>query len=131
MIRSLAYFENFAARNSREPMQALLEGAKKHGIQLRPNDLSAEAAVIWSVLWAGKMLGNRDIYRAFRQSGRPVIVMDVGTLSRNITWKVGVNHINAQGYFAQDHDLDPGRPHRLGIALTTRPSSRRCRPRAS
>lgn len=98
-------------------MQAFLQGARHHGWQIRANDITADAVVIWSVLWAGRMRANREVYQSFRDSGRPVFVIEVGSLRRNITWKVALNHITQSGQYGHHENLDPGRPARLGIAL--------------
>lgn len=98
-------------------MQAFLQGARHHGWQIRANDPGADAVVIWSVLWAGRMRNNQAVYERFREQGRPVFVIEVGSLHRNITWKVALNHITQAGQYGHHENLDPGRPARLGIAL--------------
>lgn len=85
------YFPNYAARNALPVINAFVNGCRRLGFVAVPNDMTADAAVIWSQLWAGKMVGNRAIWNHFRSSGRPVIVLEVGLLNRNTTWKVGVN----------------------------------------
>ena len=75
-------------------MQAFLQGARRHGWTVRANDHTADAAVIWSVLWAGRMRRNQQVYELFRSQDRPVFVIDVGSLVRNVTWKVALNHVN-------------------------------------
>lgn len=85
------YFPNYAARNSHPVINAFVNGCRRLGFVAVANDMTADAAVIWSQLWAGKMVGNRVIWNHFRNSGRPVIVLEVGLLKRNTTWKVGVN----------------------------------------
>ena len=115
MIRTLAWFQNSCALNAKEPMQALLAGALRHGIEARPNAMDADAAVIWSVLWFGRMRANQIIYEHYRRAGKPVIVIDIGALHRGHTWKVAVNHITVQGYYGHQENLDFDRPHKLGI----------------
>lgn len=98
-------------------MQAFLNGARHHGWQIRANDPAADAAVIWSVLWAGRMRHNREIYQQFRKQDRPVFVIDVGSLHRNVTWKVALNHVTAEGCYGHHHDLHADRPRHLGLEL--------------
>ena len=117
MIRTLAYFQNLCSLNSREPLTAFLAGAQRHGISPVPDSMDADAAVIWSVLWAGRMRGNLEVYQHYRAQNRPVIVIDVGALVRNVTWKIAVNHVTAQGYYGHRENLDPDRPRKLGLAL--------------
>lgn len=117
MVRTLAWFQNSCALNAKEPMQALLAGALRHGIEARPDAMDADAAVIWSVLWFGRMRANQVIYEHYRRAGKPVIVVDIGALHRGRTWKVAVNHVTAQGYYGHQENLDYNRPAQLGIKL--------------
>jgi hypothetical protein len=117
VVRTLAWFQNSCALNAKEPMQALLAGALRHGIEARPGAMDADAAVIWSVLWAGRMRANQVIYEHYRRAGKPVIVIDIGALHRGRTWKIAVNHVTAQGYYGHQENLDYDRPAQLGIKL--------------
>jgi hypothetical protein len=81
------------------------------------NSLHSDAAVIWSVLWAGRMAANREIYTHYRNLDRPVIVIDIGALYRGNTWKIAVNNVNGLGYYGHQQDLDWDRPRRLQISL--------------
>ena len=119
MIRTLAYFQNLCALNSREPLAAFLRGAQDHGIKPEPDSMDADAAVIWSVLWSGRMRGNREVFQHYRSQLKPVIVIDVGALVRNHTWKVAVNHVTAQGVYGHTRMLDHDRPKKLGLALSS------------
>ena len=99
-------------------MAAIIQSARDHGIDCRSDDLDCDAALIWSVLWHGRMQDNRRIYEHYQSLNRPVIVAEVGCLRRGITWKVAVDHVTRQGYYGNDQDLDPDRPRKLGLALT-------------
>lgn len=79
--------------------------------------MSADAVLIWSVLWAGRMAGNKEIYKHYREMGKPIIVADVGSLQRGHTWKIALDHINGLGYYGHQQDLDPDRPKKLGLKL--------------
>lgn len=50
-----------------------------------------------------------------------MIVIDVGALIRNITWKVAVNHVTAQGSYGHTRMLDFDRPKKLGLVLHNTP----------
>ena len=100
-------------------MSALLESARHSGMKIQENRMDCDAAVIWSVLWAGRMAPNQQVYEHYRASGRPVIIAEVGSLVRGVTWKISVNHVTAQGHYGNQHDLDPDRPVRLGLRLGT------------
>ena len=79
--------------------------------------MTADAAVIWSVLWHGRMKPNKAVYEHYRSQNRPVIIIEVGALYRGETWKVAVNHITSAGYYGHQENLDRGRPARLRISL--------------
>lgn len=124
MTKTLAWFENQCALNSPEVMQAFLRGAQKVGYTIVPNSMNADTAVIWSVLWYGRMRANQQVYQHYRAQNKPVIVIDIGALNRGITWKIAVNHVTGQGYYGHQENLDPDRPRRFGLTLKSPQSSR-------
>lgn len=79
------------------------------------NSMDADAALIWSVLWFGKMSGNKRVWEHYRAQGKPVIVIEVGGLLRNETWKLGINGINRDADFALEVGVNPDRVKQLGI----------------
>ena len=107
-------------------MEAMLHALRHRGMTTVTDSLDCDAAMIWSVLWKGRMAANRGVYDHSRAQGRPVIVIDIGSLRRGHTWKVCVNNVNAQGYYGHRENLDPDRPRKLGISLAaeagTKPS---------
>lgn len=116
-VRSIAYFPTQSARNSSDVLTAISESINRRGIKLRANDFEADAVIIWSVLWSGRMAPNKEVYQHYRALGRPVIIVDVGALRRGQTWKIALDHITNQGYYGHHRDLDPDRPSKLGITL--------------
>lgn len=115
----IAYFPAQTALNSKPVMSALLSSLRSAGHVLEENSMTADALLIWSVLWSGRMAANQAVYQHYRSLGRPVVVADIGTLQRGTTWKVAVNNINAQGYYGHQDQLDWDRPKKLGLALKT------------
>ena len=113
----VAYFPNQCALNSGPVMQAMLDSLRSAGHTIEQNSLESDAAIIWSVLWAGRMTENKKVYEHYRAHNRPVIVADVGALYRGETWKIAVNHINRLGYYGHTENLDMDRPRKLGISL--------------
>lgn len=113
----VAYFPNSCAQNSSAVMQAMMASLRRAGHVLEPNSRDSDAALIWSVLWSGRMFPNKEIWKHYRESNRPVIVADVGTLYRGETWKIALNTITADGYYGHTQDLDWNRPRKLGISL--------------
>ncbi len=117
VIKTAAIFPSQSAHNAQPVLEALSKSMSAQGWKVQENNLQADVAVIWSVLWAGRMKNNQNVYRAFHDTGRPVIVVDIGTLRRGITWKVALDNINGSGWFGHQQDLDPDRPRKLGLAL--------------
>ena len=119
MIKNVAYFPLQAAGNSAPVLAAMLESLRQAGIGTEENSMTSDAVIIWSVLWSGRMIKNREIYQHYRSLGRPVIVIDIGSLHRGITWKVAIDNITAEGYYGHTQDLDWDRPTRLAVSLGT------------
>jgi hypothetical protein len=113
----VAYFPNQCAQNSVPVMQAMLDSLRRAGHTVEPNSQDADAAIIWSALWYGRMAPNKQVYENYRAHNKPVIIVDVGALYRGETWKVALNHINRLGYYGHTKNLDMDRPRRLGISL--------------
>lgn len=96
-------------------MEALLRSARANGIRVVDNSWDADAVLLWSVLWSGRMRANKDIYEHYRQQGRPIIIAEVGALQRNHTWKIAVDNVTAEGFYGHQQDLDSDRPRKLGL----------------
>lgn len=105
-------------------MGAVLDCLQASGIQTQENSMHSDAAVIWSVLWNGRMAANQQVYEHYRAQGKPVIVVEVGALYRGDTWKVAVNNVTAQGYYGHLNNLDLDRPKKLKISLATQVQSK-------
>lgn len=117
MIKTIAYFPLQCARNSVPVMNAVLETFQRFGVLVQENNMDADAAVIWSVLWHGRMQDNKQVYEHYRAQGKPVVIVEVGALYRNVTWKISVNNITADGYYGHKENLDWDRPKKLGVSL--------------
>ena len=113
----MAYFPSQCAQNSGPVMQAMLDSLHAAGIVTQANSRDADAVIIWSVLWAGRMSANQAVWSHYRSLGRPVIIIDVGALYRGETWKIALNSITADGYYGHEENLDWDRPRKLGISL--------------
>jgi len=111
---NISLFNNFGALNSRPVFAAVQQGLQKLGFRSTTHDMTADAAVIWSVVWAGRMKQNQAVWQAFRAAGKPVIVLEVGMLQRGYTWKVGLNGTGNQSFSKQN--LDPTRPQQLNLS---------------
>ena len=113
----VAYFPNQCAQNSVPVVQAMLDSLRCAGHTVEQNTMDADATIIWSVLWHGRMSQNKLVYQHYRSQNKPVIIADVGALYRGETWKIAVNHINRLGYYGHTENLDWDRPRKLGISL--------------
>jgi hypothetical protein len=118
-MKTVTYFPLQCALNSGPVISAVMESLQTTGIQIKTSSYDADIAVIWSVLWHGRMIANQDVYRYYRSKGRPVVCIEVGALDRGRTWKLALNHVNALGHYGHQIDLDPDRPKKLGISLKT------------
>lgn len=108
------YREN-GALNSPPIFDAFEEGIKNLGHELSLDDDAIP--VIWSVLWNGRMSQNKQVYDSSRKAGKPVVIIEVGNFLRNQTWRISVNHINREGLFGNDTDLDDARNKKFNINL--------------
>lgn len=106
-------FDKFGALNSAPVFAAFSQGLDTLGFAHASHDLDADVAVIWSVVWAGRMQANQQVWQHFRSQGRPVIVLEVGMLDRGGTWKMAVNGTGSYAYHG--HGLDLDRPRKLGV----------------
>lgn len=113
----LSIFPRFGAQNSRPVFAAFERGAKKLGFDIVEHDMNADGYVIWSVLWHGKMAQNKTVWDFANKNKKTLIVLEVGCLKRNETWRVGLNHINNLGFFGKNINLIPNRSTQLGIKL--------------
>jgi hypothetical protein len=117
VIKSVAYFPLQCAKNSSPVISAMLDSLRQAGVSTQENSWDADAVIIWSVLWAGRMAANQAVWSHYRSQGRPVIIIDVGALYRGETWKIALNSITADGYYGHTENLDYNRPRKLGISL--------------
>jgi hypothetical protein len=96
---NIAYFPNQIAMNGAPVLEAFLQSCRNRGISTAADSMTADAAVIWSQVWAGRMRKNQQVWQTYRRSGRRVFVLEVGSLHRGITWRVGLNGVHALTHF--------------------------------
>lgn len=108
-------FNNFAARNGVPVMEAFGHGLDRLGHIRLYHDMSADIAVIWSMVWGDRMCKNKTVWDHFRSQGKPVIVLEVGMLNRDYTWKVGLNGTGLAAYPCTNYD--PKRVAKLQLRL--------------
>ena len=108
-------YREFGSLNSVKVFDAVEKGLRNCGELIVSSD--EEIPVIWSVLWNGRMERNKLVYERCRRERRPIMIIEVGNLKRNVTWRISLNHINRLGEFGNDRDLDLSRPARLTVDL--------------
>lgn len=111
----ISLFNKFGALNSAPVFAAFQQGLDRLKLNYDYHNTSADVAVIWSLIWTGRMKNNQSIWQEFRNSNRPVIVLEVGMLDRGRTWKVGING-TGNGCYSKNL-LDYNRPRELKINL--------------
>lgn len=84
----LSYFPNYTARNAAPIIEAFLQGMQRHGVDTVLDSRDADVALIWSQLWAGRMKPNQAIYQYRASTRRPTVMIDVGVIKRNVTWRI-------------------------------------------
>lgn len=105
-------WKDYGARNSGPVFEAFANSLSNAGHTVVYNDSTADIDVIWSVLFHGRMARNKEVWA----HKKPTIVLEVGGINRGVTWKVGLNGINRDGYFGDD-DNSSDRCNDLGLLL--------------
>jgi hypothetical protein len=108
-------YREYGALNSPPVFDAIEHGLRQQGHEIVTDN--EDVAVIWSVLWSGRMRQNKLIYDKCQQTGTPILIIEVGNLKRGETWRISLDHINNLGKFGNDINLDPSRPEKLGVKL--------------
>ena len=108
---------SFGSINSKPVFKAFIESLQNAGEEVFiNNDNNCDVAVIWSVLWQGRMMGYHKIWNEYQAKKKPIIVLEVGGIKRNQTWKIGINGVNREADFA-NQEYDSERWKKFNIAL--------------
>lgn len=87
--------------NSKDIFTKFITSLQNAGEDVHINkETNGDVAVIWSVLWRGRMASYKKIWDRYRSAGKPVVVIEVGGLRRNESFKIGINGINRDADFA-------------------------------
>jgi hypothetical protein len=108
------FYNKFGALNSAPVFDAFERGLVSQGHTVTKHSKNGDVAVIWSVLWSGRMRENQAIWNYYRKQNKPVIVLEIGGLVRETTWKIGINGINQGSYFVPNGQ-DDTRKNQLGL----------------
>jgi len=112
----ISHYPNNLPGNAKEVYPQLLEAISATDTVVE-NSMDADAALIWSVLWYGKMSANKRVWDHYRAQNKPVIVIEVGGLIRNETWKLGINGINRDADFALEEYMPDDRRKKFSLVL--------------
>ena len=76
----ISCFTNHGPLNSKPVFDALLTSMQQEGdsVLVNRDDGSCDIAVIWSVLWLGRMAKYKNIWETYRRQNKPVVVVEVG-----------------------------------------------------
>jgi hypothetical protein len=114
----IAVFPEYGSLNSKPVFEAFIKHlqSKNETVMINKYDNTCDVAVIWSVLWRGRMEKNKEVWDFFKNNNKPVVVLEVGGIKRNLTWKMGINGINRDADFA-NHVFDDKRWPLFNIKL--------------
>ena len=107
----------FGPLNSEPVFDAFIQSCSDSGDSVHKNrNDDCDVAVIWSVLWMGRMQDYKFIWNTYRKKNKPVVVIEVGGIKRNETWKIAINGVNREADFANDN-FDDKRWKKFNIDL--------------
>lgn len=111
-MKKVSLFKSFGALNSAPIFNAFEAGLKKYNFNVVYDSMDSDIAVIWSVLWHGRMFGNRSVWDHYRNLNKPVVVIEVGAVHRGVTWKIGINGISRDSLIIKPRGdyISPGIP---------------------
>lgn len=112
----ISIFTKNGALGSDVIFKSFAEGAKKLKFKVTENDMNADAVVIWSVLWQGRMKDNKTVFYHYKNQEKPVFILETGHFSRGRAWKFS---LNGTGYenFPAFTSQDSSRFDKLGIKI--------------
>lgn len=116
LTMKFSLFKEYGALNSTPVFKAFEHSLRAAGHSVSYDDMHSDVAVIWSVLFHGRMASNKPVWDYYRKTGRNVIVLEVGGIKRGTTWKVGLNGINRDGDYIPSGN-DSHRARSLGLTL--------------
>lgn len=117
MELKFSLFRNFGALNSSPIFDAFERSLISRGFTVSNNDMEADVAVIWSMLWNGRMSNNKNVWHYYRSRNKPVVILEVGALDRGNLWRIAVNSIDNTGFYGKKGN-NSNRRNRLGIKIS-------------
>ena len=103
---NIKLYREHGAQNSVPVFDAFEKGALSNGDTIVSSYEEADCVVIWSVLFQGRMQGNKAVWERAQAENKPVVVLEIGALRRNITWRMGINGINRNAQWPVFEKID-------------------------
>ena len=111
----IAIYKYTCAKNGIPIMDALIDYLKPNAIIAPKNKvIDADVAVIWSVVFTNSY--RKYVWEECHRLNIPVVVLEVGGLIRNKSWKMAIDGINAEATFLH-HGSPSGRLGRFGFKI--------------
>ena len=107
-------FTENGSLNSLPVFNSVINGLLKQGHEVVQNSMDVDVPVIWSLLWHGRMAPNKTIWETFHSQNKKVLVIEVGNIKRNHTWKVGIDGINRKADFGPKNN-GPDRVNKFNL----------------
>ena len=110
----IAIFKKTCAQAGIPVMEAFIKSLSNEDYQLYENHErpDADVVVIWSVLL--NLYNRKPIYDYYTQRGTKILVLEVGGIKRNESWRIGINGINRDAEYG-NQNVDDKRLERLGL----------------
>lgn len=105
-MKTISFFKQYGALNSLPVFRAFEYSLTNAGYTVVDNELGADVAVIWSNIWHGRMLENRKVWNHYKAQNKDVIILEVGSVKRGTTWKIGLNGLNPSSLIYELRDTD-------------------------
>ena len=98
----IALFPDTCAIAGKPIMKAFIKSlqGEDYDICLNTDRPNADVVVMWSVLL--NMYGRKPIYQHYKSKTK-LLIIEVGGLVRNQSWRIGIGGINAEANFANDN----------------------------
>jgi hypothetical protein len=96
----IAVFPKTSAIAGRPVMKAFIESLQGEDYVICENHERPEADVVVMWSWLLGMYGRDAIYKHYKCTHTKFLILEVGALNRNTSWKLGINGINRDANFA-------------------------------
>jgi len=102
----IAVFPKTSAMAGKSVMAAFIESLRNEDYVICENHERPEADIVVMWSWLLGMYGRDAIYNHYKHTKTKFLILEVGALQRNTSWKVGIGGINRSANFANDSTDD-------------------------